>query len=490
MGHKNIEKQMDEGTGMSKNCPWKRSQELEIDLSEMLQGFLGKWRQILICAFAAAVLAGGYGLFADRSSSDALELFGAQEAGLSLEEQNAVEEAVELDWKINEWNEYLENSALMQINPFQCSYSVSLYSIDGITDSSQAKIIESYLNFLANGGAVHALKQYDKAEWGMEERYLGELISAWAKTDGANPSGVNRENTAPVIYVQVAGKDSKITRRLAEDIQAVLKDYSSFVKKACGSHKLSLVSSEESTKIDRNLQAQQNEKKSALKTDKMNLKVLTDAFSTQQWNLYENTSGTQKREEDNMTEKDNTYTSDFCKYLIFGFAGGIFVCFFIYAVWYVLHDTIKSAGEFRSYYTIPLYGSISFSEKRKDKAGQKGAYEKEIEKVLNRLKLVCEKKEISNIALSADFVLDNQEQECIRDIAAQIRPWGIEASVIENVCEDLDGWNKAAESGNILMMCRTGTTTRRIIDEEMEICAENGMNVMGAVMIENRVRHR
>ena len=33
MGHKNIEKQMDEGTGMSKNCPWKRSQELEIDLS-------------------------------------------------------------------------------------------------------------------------------------------------------------------------------------------------------------------------------------------------------------------------------------------------------------------------------------------------------------------------------------------------------------------------------------------------------------------------
>ena len=104
--------------------------------------------------------------------------------------------------------------------------------------------------------------------------------------------------------------------------------------------------------------------------------------------------------------------------------------------------------------------------------------------------MCAKKKEISNIALSADFVLDNQEQECIRDIAAQIRPWGIEASVIENVCEDLDGWNKAAESGNILMMCRTGTTTRRIIDEEMEICAENGMNVMGAVMIENRVRHR
>lgn len=473
---------------MDRKDSWKRTEELEIDLSEMLQGFCMRWKQILLCALAAAALVGGYGFLRNRSISDNLEMPETGEAELNWEEQSVVEEAAKLTGQINELHEYLDNSILMQVNPYKCSCAVSLFSIDGITGSDQTKIIESYLNFLVNGGVLDALKQYDRKTWGMEGRYLGELISAWYKIDGTNQadwkSDADSVTQAPVIYVQVAGKDSKMARHLAEDIQVVMKDYSVSVKKACGRHKLALVSMEESVRIDRNLQVQQNEKKSAFKADTASLKAMTDEFSREQWNVYEKISGVQKQEDERIVP-DHTYESVPVKFLSAGFAGGIFVFFVIYAAWYVLHDTIKSSGEFCSYYTIPLYGSIPFHENRKKKKRQEDICKKETEKVLNRLKIVCGKNEIFKIGLSADFVLDSQEKKCVQDMKAQLYEWGIEASVIENINEDSAGWNMAVKSGTILMLCRTGTTTRRIIDEEMEIYLENGMKVIGAVLMEN-----
>lgn len=478
---------------MNRNCPWKRSQELEIDLLELLLGFCKQWKKILLCALAAAVLAGGYGFFRNSRILDGLEMSEPAKTSLNREEQGVVEEAAELTGQVHELHEYLDNSILMQINPYRCSYAVSLYSIDEVTGANQTKIIESYLNFLNNGGVLDALKQYDKKTWGMERRYLGELISAWYKIDGANQldikNGADGVTAVPVLYVQVAGKDVNMAKRLSEDIQKVLKDYSVSVKKACGRHKLALVSSEESIKIDRNLQAQQDEKKSALKADTANLKAITDAFSREQWGAYEKISGVQKqddeKQEDEMTITDHAYEAVTLKFLLLGFAGGIFVFFMIYTSWYVLHDTIKSPGEFQSYYTIPFYGSISFQENRKKKKGKLDICTKEAEKVLNRLKIVCEKKGISKIGLAADFVLDSHEQKCVQDMAAQLHEWGIEASIIENIHGDYAGWNMAAESGTILILCRTGTTTRRIIDEEMEVYLESGINVAGAVILEN-----
>lgn len=473
---------------MNRNCSWKKSQELEIDLTEMIKGFCRQWRLILLCALAAAVLAGGYGFFRNKSIQNGLEMSEPKEDSLDWEEQNMAEEAAELAVQVNEMHEYLNESILMQVNPYQCSYAVSLYSIDGVTGLNQTKVVENYLNFLTNGGVIDALKQYNKKTWGMESRFLGELISAWYKTGGTNQSDINSGadglTAAPVLYVQVTGKDSRMVRCLAEDIQAVLKDYSVSVKKTCGRHKLELVSHEESVKTDRNLQALQNEKKSAFKTDTANLKAITDAFSREQWNVYEKISGVQKQK-DEITVADHTNEEVSYKFVLLGFIGGAFVFFVIYAGWYVLHDTIKSPGEFRSYYTIPLYGSILFHDSRKKKKGQKDIHAKEAEKVLNRLKIVCANKEISKISLSADFILDSQEQKCVQGMAEQIRAWGIEASVIENIREDSAGWSTAAESGTILMLCRTGTTTRRIIDEEMEVCLENGIKVIGAVIMEN-----
>ena len=52
---------------MNKNNDWKKSEEIEIDLADLIKRLCMKWKQILICALAFAVLAGGYGYLKNKS---------------------------------------------------------------------------------------------------------------------------------------------------------------------------------------------------------------------------------------------------------------------------------------------------------------------------------------------------------------------------------------------------------------------------------------
>lgn len=45
---------------MESNYSWKRTEDIEIDLIDLLRRLCRQWKQILVCAVAFAVLAGGY----------------------------------------------------------------------------------------------------------------------------------------------------------------------------------------------------------------------------------------------------------------------------------------------------------------------------------------------------------------------------------------------------------------------------------------------
>ena len=45
---------------MDEQYSWKRTEEIEINLADLLKQLGMQWKQILLCALAAALLAGGY----------------------------------------------------------------------------------------------------------------------------------------------------------------------------------------------------------------------------------------------------------------------------------------------------------------------------------------------------------------------------------------------------------------------------------------------
>lgn len=472
---------------MNQKSSWKKTEEVEINLVDLLQKLCLQWKPILVCAVVFACLLGGYKYMKDRSavqtvsSSEAVE-----EIELTDIEEKNVNAAIELTEEIEGIEKYLNDSIIMNIDPYHKNRVVLLYSIDGATKQTKQKIIESYLTYLGSGGALDAIKKLDSKKWDIDKSYLAELISAYQRGDSSYQIVMNDATAETLMYIEVTGKDAKMAEELAADIQTVLEEYHSTVKEVSGKHVLTLLSSEKSIRPDSGVMSLQHDKKALLTTNLTTLRNLTDAFSEDQKAVYENgtTEGEEKKEE---VASSSVGISK--KYILLGFIGGIFVYCCIYACWYLLKDTVKSAEELKDYYNFPFYGGIALKKGTKgngqDLSGsQKDVYEREKAQMMNRVRLACQKQETSVICLATDFSLTEQEKECLNSISKQLKEWGIKTVLGENISGNISVWDDLTKAGIVLMVYKIGTTTHQMIDEEMNFYLENDIAVIGAVALE------
>ena len=155
---------------------WKRTDEADIDLSELLRGIFGQWKRIVFCALVFAVCLGGYGYRKERNASAVSDIAQDEDILLTEAEEQAVEDAVQLEREIEGLETYLDNSVLMQIDPYHKNKCIMLYCISQADRQKLPEITESYLNFLLNGGAADRLLEAESGRK-MDKSCLAELIS-------------------------------------------------------------------------------------------------------------------------------------------------------------------------------------------------------------------------------------------------------------------------------------------------------------------------
>ncbi len=463
---------------------WKKTEEVQVDLSDLLRSFAVRWKQAAACTLVCAALFGGYGWI--RQKNAVQQPVSIKDTKMTTEETKTVEDTVQLAEETEELEDYMQHSILMKVNPYRRNRTTMLFSIDGATNRTLPAIVESYLAFLTSKGITDALQREDVKTWKMDNRYVAELIAAWQKSDSTFPYQVLMEDDASaapeqtLFYVETTGTDAKMAAKLAKDIQSSLEGYSSVVKKACGEHKLSLVSSQDSVKIDSGLLAQRDEKKQQLKAKQDSLKAASDALSTEQKAVFNNEFD---REETEETEERVSLGNRIpMKYIAFGIAGGIGIYGAWFALSYLLRDTVKSAAQLQAQYRFPLYGSISATAKKGGRQGGQSRYEQEKEILLNRIRLSCRKQGIHRLCLAADFEPDDQEQACLQELCGQLEQWGISAAAAWKIGKNAAQWDALSEVGNVLLVCKRGVTTHREIDEQMEFYQENGIRVTGAAL--------
>ncbi len=462
---------------MDKDFSWKKTQEVEIDLTDWIKSLLLHWKGMVICALAAAVLLGGYSYIKSKSIKEAAGRESAEEIELKEEEQQSVAEAVQLAKEIADLENYMEQSVLMQIDPYQKNRIVLLYSIGQTSKQELQKISESYLSFLSYGGAVGAVAQAD-SEWdGIGDSYLAELVSAWQRADSTyriiSENDVGSIPAETLLYVEVTGVDAKMAEKLAADIQKALKDYEDEVQKVCGSHKLSLLKGEKSVVFDSSLLAQQREKKESLKSSRGNLKSMTEVFSHKQKAVYQEETGLDFNEGGQGTNAERAGVS--FRYILLGVFAGVFGYCGLFACRYLMHDAIRSEKEFKAHYTIPFYGCIPV-----------GKRQKEAERIWGRIRFMCRQQKVAKFCLAADSALSVQEKECMEQMKGKFEKWGIQPDVVEDLEGNISAWDQLADTGAVLLLCRLGHTSYATVDEQMGFYLENGIRVLGTVALDQR----
>ena len=177
---------------------WKRTEDIEIDLMDLLHRFLGQWKQILVCALVFAVAGAGFGYVKNRSSTGVSEAVTAEETELTETELQNVKDAAALEAEIRGLEEYLDSSVLMQLDPYHKSRYVMLYSIGHAQRQEIAAITESYFNFLLNGGAADALIKNGSAAGILEE---SSAASDAEKENSSRDAGAGKSCLAELIGV-------------------------------------------------------------------------------------------------------------------------------------------------------------------------------------------------------------------------------------------------------------------------------------------------
>lgn len=468
---------------MDTHNTWKKTEDREIDFTDLLYRFCMGWKQAAACALIFAVLLGGYGFFKGRAYQE-LEKNPAIEEELTEEEQQGVAAAVKLEAEARALKEYLDNSILMQIDPYHKDTCVMLYSIQDAKLQDLQGIVESYLSFFANGGVVGELDKTASEEWDMDSGYLPELITAYQRPYSAPyqmvVDGASGNNTLAytVFYVETSGKDGKMAQRLAECVQAALEKYFMEAKDVAGSHKLELLSKYQSVRADGSLQVQQHDKRALLDSDFVSLKAMTDAFSKGQEAAYEEAAGIQAKEEETGTVDAGNQGFNM-KYILLGLAGGVFVYGCAFVCLYIFRDTVKSVREMKGIYAFPVYGCIDSGKDVFHKKDDGGSGK---ERLAMRLRAACMQRGITELCVASDYNFSDKEKAFIRGLSGRLQSDGIEVAIAENACKDAAAWEKLAGSRHILMACRAGETTYKAVDGAVEFYVESGMDVVGAVL--------
>lgn len=495
---------------MESQYSWKRTEDTEIDLTDLLYRLCVQWKRIAVCALAFALVFGGAGWLDARRSMAETETITAEEAELTETEEQAVTDAVRLRHEISGLETYLDSSVLMQLDPYHKNRYVMFYSITHAKRQELPVITESYLNFLLNGGAADRLLEAESGRK-MDKSCLAELISAYQKTY-STPYQIAVDNSADssqmaesIFYTEITGRNAKEAEKMAKDLQEILQEYSAWVKTNAGSHRLALVSGMSSVTSDSGLLSQQRDKKAQLSANRTSLKTTVDSFSKEQEAVFwesvgEEESGLKENGEipGDGSEAQNDVRSGI-KYAVLGLFAGIFIYCGVYACWYLFGDMVRNTDEMKRMYTFPVYGGIAvlpyhsgngtgnlhglLHEKngRMPFGRHSGTYGNTQEQVLNRIRLACGKQGMKKLCAAADFSLNAGERKFLENLAEMLRDWEIDLSVAENAGADSAVWDSLAENGNVLMVCRMGWTTHRMIDDAMSFYLENGVHVTGAL---------
>ncbi len=475
---------------MDEQYSWKRTEDIDIDLADLVYRFFRHWKQAAACVLLTAVLFAGYGWLRDSN----LQADSTKEGtALTQEDEQAVTDALKLEKENEELKTYLDNSLLMKLNPYQKATHVMLYCIDYAQQQELPAILESYLNFILNGGAAQALQQED-SRWNIDKSYLAEVLSAYQKTyetyylsSAENLPGSGMSLPA-IFYVEVTGSSQQETQKLAGDMQEVLKEYSAKIVKQAGKHRLRMLNSMERITADSSLQALQRDKRNQLSANETSLKAITDTFSLNQEAAYRKAAGTQTKEQ----EKEDFEISGTggklkraIKYACIGLLAGMFLYGSVFFCRYILDDRIKSTEEIRRRYAFPVYGEIKPECRKtgnKRLASRQDAYGHTGLQAAVRMKLACRRKKVAKLCVAADFPLASFEKECLKGIVAQLKEAGIEMSAAEHISADTAAWDSLAETGNVLLVCRIGTTTHQMLDSALNFYLQNGISLIGVVV--------
>ena len=450
--------------------------EQEIDLKDLMFAVLYKWKPIIAVAILIGALLGGYKLittYKAQNDAEVVEKANAdyqKEVELFEKNQETGEREIEnLTESIEKQQEYLEDSLLMNMSPYDVWEAktvlfiktdyVIMPGMDYQNVNYISTVLQAYRTSLTN---LEFLKSVSK-KVGMDERYLEELITI--TVDGN------------LLTLQARADKKTTVEKIMKELRNGIDDAQPRILDSIGEHTISEISESVGSLVDL---------------------ALSDTQKSQNDRLVSlNNSLDQKKTELDEMEEPKPASSpkvsalkSGIKYGVLGGVLGAFMVVFFVCVFFLMSDKLYSAKDLRSRYRLKVLGTLPVIGRKK--ANPIDAWLRRLEGRVDPKTADTEYSLIAaNVKNYADrirslLIVGTAADEAISAVAEKLGALIPELQIVRggNMLQETEALAKLAASEGVILVEQCGRSTNSGVAAELEKTTDLQKPIVGCVVFE------
>lgn len=459
--------------------------EREINLAELFWNILISWRQIICCGIIIAVVLSGVKYVLDyRNYQLAQNVNTEQEVQLTAEEQEQIEDAQIMMKRIEDYQKYFDESALMQIDPYKKPVVELQYYIESDYTYNYTKDNQSDYT-----GNLMSLYYYYIRSGEMSERLIKETDISITQADYSELCSVSQSGST--MMITFAWSEEKKLEEISEFIKEALIEKESEFQQV-GEHSLKLLRESKNVIADTDLAEKKNTFSNNIAYINTQLATLKAGMSEEQLKILYNEDTTidevakQKINEPDLNKK----------YFILGFFLGIFlVCIWI-ACKTVFSVRLQNPEEIRALYNIRLLGEVTVKSKKKrflsviddkllaikNRRKKKLSVEQQIKVIAANISLSCKQQGIENIYVTGSEY-ENADAATLDMLKQELTGQNIQVKEGGNIFYDAESLKQGTEIGNMIFVEQTGKSIYDEIFNELNLAREQKNQILGIIVL-------
>lgn len=477
--------------------------EREINLIDMFWTVCLKWRQMLLWAVIFAILAGGVSyLKSAKAAMKSKEEIPLEDFELDEDSRKNVDAYLEYKQMYGEQILYIDKAPLMQLDASGFYRGVVTYYVDNHF-AVEYPLIDKENN-------INALIEVYKTEFRREEfitklqelmggneteiSYVQELIDCNSRYG----EPIATINNAGVLTVSVYSDDEQSCKALTELVKETIEAGKPAIAEKLEEHDIILIEDNCDYISDSELLKYQQDNISKLSTYKINIdnmkSKLTDAELSYA-DAYEREWVLEKEEKAEVAETPQITVSK--KLIVVGFVGGGALVFCVSALFYLLNRTLRLEDDFERTYNVKLLGNVVIKKEAKkkwfgfidnffDKMRHLNKHyfteEEAVSMVAASIKIGARKRNASKVYVTG-AALGKEEKALIEQLKKELEKTEVELIMGKPILYDAEALEQSAETGYVVLVERAGVSLYGEVSQEIEVCAHQGMQILGAVVV-------
>lgn len=472
------------------------------EITDLLWEILRRWRVILICILAGAVLLSGYQLLKDLKAAKTTpqqaqvkeeQTIESMEKALGKQDIDEVLAAVATKKQLDEKSAYSKESALMKINPYAENVVYLQYYVTGeLVETDYAGLFKQHI---LNGADASEL--VDVVTGGTTVYMLsdGEALNIDGTADGNKNSFV----------VRVRGLSAEECQTAAEMVKADLQKYEQKLRENLSGVSLTLIEENSAVVVDEELVLLQNQTATMIKQLNNNLDSLKSNMTGSQLALYVKYSEINEKEalgivddEEETNEQEVkpqavenkvSVRISFTKFII-----GAVIGLVLAIVWilfgFLLNPKLRSEEEIKTLYRVNVLGNVRSGKKNAlDRQILKWRYhragtlnlEQEVDLISANIKVACKNGNATVYLAGSD--MSNLSNELLEKLVSNCKEKGITLITGKEISYHADALEQMAEIGQVLFVEQVRGSYCDEIYKEVMICLEHNIPVLGMVVV-------